>query len=421
MPILISTPQELSDIRNNLSGDYELANDIDMSGWGNWTPISTYASSFSGSLDGKGYKIQNVTINTSERYASFLGYSNGTIVRNLGLTDINLYSSEHYVGGLIGYGLNTTVEECYVTGVVSGKSGTSQYIGGLIGRLKNGLIKNSYSSAHVTNGLQRVGGFSGGAVVSEGSQIENCYSNGLVDNIDNAIQVGGFLGFGSLESNTNYWDIETSGQTTSIGNEIPKTTAEMKTQSTYDSWDFVTTWGMNGDYPYLQAFGTPEATIPEPVVGTRTPTSQVSPIYSNVSISVILPPTTENRQVKSYLLSAHSSTEVYRSVLRRVMTNLSPLYTNVHIDVSSPNNNIVNINSYVNPIHSDIITKTKKYVNVLSHIGRLRAFSDAFKALEDIPIIGYVSVECGRSQTQVEYNQTINTVNYNLSSSEVIK
>jgi len=51
MATLISTPQQLDDIRNNLSGIYELSNDIDMSSWGNWTPIDD----FSGSLDGKGY------------------------------------------------------------------------------------------------------------------------------------------------------------------------------------------------------------------------------------------------------------------------------------------------------------------------------------------------------------------------------
>ena len=50
-----------------------------------------------------------------------------------------------------------------------------------------------------------------------------------------------------------YWDIETSGQTTSGGGE-GKTTAEMKQQATFIGWDFTNIWDIieGVTYPYLR-------------------------------------------------------------------------------------------------------------------------------------------------------------------------
>ena len=54
---------------------------------------------------------------------------------------------------------------------------------------------------------------------------------------------------------SSFWDIQTSGQTTSAGG-TGMTTAQMKTLSTFTSagWDFVSVWGLaeNQTYPYLR-------------------------------------------------------------------------------------------------------------------------------------------------------------------------
>ena len=57
----ISTPDELSNIRNNLSGKYYLTGNIDLSGK-EWEPIGTRNQPFTGMLLGYGYTIQNLTI-----------------------------------------------------------------------------------------------------------------------------------------------------------------------------------------------------------------------------------------------------------------------------------------------------------------------------------------------------------------------
>jgi predicted small secreted protein len=74
----ISTAEEFNAIRNRLDGHYVLEEDIDLSGYENWDPIGTFqpasedpedaetpdpAKVFSGTFDGNGHTISNITIN----------------------------------------------------------------------------------------------------------------------------------------------------------------------------------------------------------------------------------------------------------------------------------------------------------------------------------------------------------------------
>lgn len=63
---------------------------------------------------------------------------------------------------------------------------------------------------------------------------------------------GGFAGldtYGSPTFTSCYYDSETSGMD-NTGMGTPKTTTEMKAQSTYDGWDFTNIWGMSEDNGY---------------------------------------------------------------------------------------------------------------------------------------------------------------------------
>ncbi|MDE6590261.1 MAG: hypothetical protein K2K53_07995, partial [Oscillospiraceae bacterium] len=68
-PYLVSTPDQLNAIRQGLDKHYKLANDIDLSTWGNWLPIGDEvlnrygeATPFTGSFDGAGHVISGMTI-----------------------------------------------------------------------------------------------------------------------------------------------------------------------------------------------------------------------------------------------------------------------------------------------------------------------------------------------------------------------
>jgi len=117
------------------------------------------------------------------------------------------------------------------------------------------MISNSYSIVNV-QGNNAVGGFVG--LIDENTIIKGCYSNGQVAGNS---AVGGFIGkIDSVNTVTianSYWNIETSGQTTSAAGE-GRTTAEMTApvygSNTYVGWDFLNVWrddtaNQNNGYP----------------------------------------------------------------------------------------------------------------------------------------------------------------------------
>lgn len=160
-------------------------------------------------------------------------------------------SGRDYVGGVFGSNLGTNVwnslYKCYSNGTVTA-SGTGA--GGLIGRQGGYGISNCYSTATVSapNGI--AGGLIG-RCNSNCPTYSYCYSKGAVS----GSTAGGLTGYGTPTATSCYWDTQTSGQATStIG--TGKTTAEMKTQSTFTNWDFSTPiWLIqtlvNDGYPYL--------------------------------------------------------------------------------------------------------------------------------------------------------------------------
>ena len=188
------------------------------------------------------YSTGNVT---GERFiGGLIGQSYGGTINNSYASSI--ISGTHYVGGLVGRNVMFgTIDFCYSTGSVSGTFNT----GGLVGSPDNdSTISNSHSSSSV-NGVDHAGGLLGG---NYRTILTNCYSTGSVSGTSN---VGGLDGGMWLSTVSGcFWDTETSGQPTSVTG-VGKTTAEMKTQSTFTNagWDFTNTWEMiDVNYPRLQ-------------------------------------------------------------------------------------------------------------------------------------------------------------------------
>jgi hypothetical protein len=173
-------------------------------------------------------------------------------------------SGNDRVGGIAGITYNN-INYCYSEADVSG----TNFVGGLIGNYFEGEINNSYSTGDVS-GTYFVGGIAGGYVLDyvdwEYSftfyhKMKNCYAKGAVSGTVNS---GGLIGGGydywkgdkiiepdetkfenkqktkGLTILNSFWDIETTGQTTSVGGGTGKNTAEMLNISTYlnAGWDF---------------------------------------------------------------------------------------------------------------------------------------------------------------------------------------
>ena len=106
-----------------------------------------------------------------------------------------------------------------------------EYVAGLV-CTNYGTITNSYATGNV-NGSKYVGGLVG----ENDSTIINSYSTGRVSGTS---YVGGLVGRSYRGITTkSFWDIETSGQSTSAGG-IGITSVEMKQLSTFSSWNNTT-------------------------------------------------------------------------------------------------------------------------------------------------------------------------------------
>jgi len=286
-PYIITDANEWGTVWYRPSAHYLLGNDIDLAGK-NWTGV--VVPFFGGVFAGNDYVIRNADVNMpGTNYVGLFGcLAKGGQIKNLGVEDTSIFGYR-YVGGLVGVNYYGTINNCYSTGsVVSGEyseavgglggenycgvisncrstgsvSGT-YYVGGLVGENYYGPISNCYSTGSVTSAGQFAGGLVGR---NEVGSISNCYSTGSVSGneylgglvgdtysgtIDNSYStssvsgagygVGGLVGDsyrGTIGSS--FWDVNTSGWTTSDGG-TPKTTEEVKTESTFTSagWDFI--------------------------------------------------------------------------------------------------------------------------------------------------------------------------------------
>jgi hypothetical protein len=148
-------------------------------------------------------------------------YATGTI-NNIGNSEFDGDS-----GGLLGYAFSTTISACYATGDVIGNP-TGSCKGGLAGFVYNTTITTSFSTGTIEGNPMELGGLTGRCQAASPSTI----------------------------SNTNYWDIETSGIPVSRGEAQGLTTAELQNpvdaSGIYTTWDpMVWNFGTSEQYPVL--------------------------------------------------------------------------------------------------------------------------------------------------------------------------
>jgi hypothetical protein len=285
-PYRIATAQDLNDIGNHQEDwdkNFILVNDVNLA---QYTGIQIGLCSgnyFTGVFDGNNHKIWNFT---SDSPSLFGCVGPGGQIKNLGVENVDVSGGN--VGGLVGENLGT-ITNCHSTGIVSGMPNVGglvgfndgmmtncysavvalscgSYTGGLVGQ--NGVfatITDCYSTSYVfPNGMCKSNAVGGLVAINYGGTITRCYSSsylapfadsagGLVgENWGGTISYcysasNNIQGWGGLVGYTekgvviaSFWDVDSSNCPWSAGG-TPKTTAEMKTKSTFTDagWDFV--------------------------------------------------------------------------------------------------------------------------------------------------------------------------------------
>lgn len=209
-----------------------LTNNIDLTEYceevGDWTPIGTGTSGFTGTFDGKGYCITGVSITSRNSYLGFIGYTNSpAYIRNLtvegniicdymysnfaGLIVGGFNGNEisnctargsvkggSYVGGVAGYALGT-ITGCTNEATVESINTGASNVGGVVGKYDSSYsVTNCANYGNVTSAGYYVGGLTG-YVSSSSAKISNCANYG---NVTAKYSVGGLCGW----SVTTSWD-----------------------------------------------------------------------------------------------------------------------------------------------------------------------------------------------------------------------
>ncbi|MFZ3308599.1 MAG: filamentous hemagglutinin N-terminal domain-containing protein, partial [Xanthobacteraceae bacterium] len=213
--MLVNTVYDLQNMQNNLSGAYALGTNINASATSGWTsggfvPIGL-TSYFTGTFNGEGYTISNLTIDqptgaTVGLFGEIFGASSTTVVvQNVGLVGGSVTGLDD-VGGLVGYLSQGTISQSYsqatVTALNPGYPGTA---GGLVG-LNYGTISASFATGNVTGyNDAALGGLAG----ENAGTISNAYATGSVTQLNSnggnpngTASIGGLVGYN--EGNISY-------------------------------------------------------------------------------------------------------------------------------------------------------------------------------------------------------------------------
>ena len=278
-PYIIATAAQLDEVRNFPSACFELSKDIDLSSYLNsnssgWTPIKD----FTGKFDGKKHTIKGLWISLSSiNYVGLFANiqcSSGNKRASVSNLFVNIskkgITGGSRVGGICGSLSDGNIENCMVTGDISGY----QYVGGIVGvggewNNDNSSISQCASSGNIIATDGEVGGILGYRYGS--CSIENCYSianvkaegsysssaYGIGYSAKNCYFAGTISGTGDVYPigvyNTNsYYDSE---KTKISWKEGALTTKQMKQQASFQGWDFDNIWTIQEgvDYPKLRS------------------------------------------------------------------------------------------------------------------------------------------------------------------------
>lgn len=242
MATTITTLAGLQAMKNDLTEDYTLGNDIDASATRTWNqggvgyegqfygfePIGAVTGSFTGTFDGAGHKITNLYINRTHSngatYPDKVGLfsdigvtATGKFVKDVTLENVNITGGT-MVGGLVGEIQASVsgyldIDNVHVTGTLNGTygylgTGTDLGVGGMAGvSIRNVDWVDCSTSVTISSETDRTraeyfGGFVGYTLNK--STYTDCVASGLISlafDSNTTVYAGGFAGYSNSTSN----------------------------------------------------------------------------------------------------------------------------------------------------------------------------------------------------------------------------
>jgi hypothetical protein len=225
-PYLLCTAQQLQSIQAaHLDAVFYLGRDIDLSGYdgqgGNpaFVPIGP---SFTGTFDGRGYDIVNLT---SQAGGLFDVLSGNGIIRNLNLIAAQVTGTAEYLGMLANTMdlASTRIELCQINGQITGVD----RVGGMVGFCEGALQDCHATGTVVASDPGGIGAYAIGGLVGRASSyavihdcstsdapvVADCYATGQVTCVR---ACGGLVGTNARDIYRSYATGQVSGQTSTL-------------------------------------------------------------------------------------------------------------------------------------------------------------------------------------------------------------
>ena len=195
--IYIHTAQDLQAMRDNPSGHYVLAEDLDMTGIP-WEPVD-----FSGVFDGADHGILNLELSQpgdswaevldgnrkayQSRFAGLFGKLENAEVRNLWLMNVRSVLScddPIFIGGVAGYSYESKITNCTITGVLELRAHNQIFgVGGVVGYGSGEVSSCDIQVTLICVDTDRE--------TKDEQFLGGIYSNGFMDVLHNHVQIHG--------------------------------------------------------------------------------------------------------------------------------------------------------------------------------------------------------------------------------------
>jgi hypothetical protein len=244
-PWRIATAEQFDEVRNHLDGQFVLTGDIDLASFENWTPMGAFVPvsdapedeetpvlelAFTGTFDGGGHTISNITIDAPERagvglfgcvagtgsisnltvenadvlgmmvVGGVVGYGKGSIVENVRLIGDNNIKGAFLVGGIVGGGFCDIIG-CEARANITLLGDNAQAGGVLAGGMETSDIIDCIATGSVTaegTGCVGIGGLA--ACAFDSKNVLRCRSDVTITVGERNILIGGLLGYSGGDS-----------------------------------------------------------------------------------------------------------------------------------------------------------------------------------------------------------------------------
>lgn len=220
-PYQIATATQLEKIKTNLKANYILTADIDLSSYKNWIPIGNMpldkvnmetgdmdmSCAFSGSFNGNGHKISNLSCKTNGKQVAvgLFGVSTGKI-SNLAVESIivNGESKTLAAGGIAGYAISGEISRITLSGknTLTGINCVGGIVGGSMAKVDGCTVEdatiNIIGDNDFKKGIIQCDKAQCGGLIVGGSftgSLDHCKSKGTINAKGNeAVGLGGIAG-----------------------------------------------------------------------------------------------------------------------------------------------------------------------------------------------------------------------------------